>query len=114
MKYKILSIIPLMLLLVSCTLTANLTPDQRYYSAIRIYNDNVEEYLAAYDVASLTTQTRWKAEIDPIIRFANQALTTWGDNLYGLSADSKEQAWLIAKRELITALVLYGVIEEVE
>lgn len=114
-KIGILAVIMVAVLCVAACATINalvtekeLTPEARYYDALVSFNDNVERYLAVYDLAKPETKAKWKAQIDPLIRAASSALDTWKGSL---EAPDQEQLFKDAFRALVTALVTSGIVK---
>lgn len=97
--------------MVGCAQTWNLTPSAKYYSALKTFDQNIETYLVQYRAASPETQAKWKKNIDPLILAANQALQTWRLSMGTTSAASKEQAWLTAQRQVMGMLISSGIIK---
>lgn len=96
----------------SCSiLQSNLTPNQRYYAALKAFDDNVEDYLAMYKVAPAETQAKWKKNIDPVIKQANTALKAWKQALGTSEEASQEKVWMEVKDQLLAALFQYGIIQ---
>lgn len=88
-----------------------LTPAARYYDALKTFNSNVETYLQVYDISTPATQVKWKADIDPLIKAADNALKSWKTQLNAPDALTKEEAWKEARRQMITMLVTSGIIK---
>jgi hypothetical protein len=110
-KFKIVVPLLALLFLIGCAGTLNLTPSAKYYSALKIWNDNLDTYLAAYRVAPPATQAKWKATVDPFIMIANQALDTWRLSLGTANAASNEQVWQDAQKKAMALFVQVGVIK---
>jgi hypothetical protein len=85
-----------------------LTPESRYLTAVTIFNDNVELYEMAYQAADSKTKEKWKAEIDPVILSTSTALDVW--NLT-VNDPASEQDYRAFFRQLLTVLILNGIIE---
>jgi hypothetical protein len=88
-----------------------LTPAARYYDALKTFNSNVEQYNAIYKLSDATTQAKWKAEVDPLIKIASGALDSWKLSLNSTSAVEKEAVWNSAKTNLLAVLVASGIIK---
>ena len=84
------------------------TAPERYYAALKFYNDNLQDYLTAYDKAPPVTQAEWDAKIKPVLIEAGAALDLW--RLY-ISDNGKELFWNQMKQKLLITLIKYGVVE---
>ena len=111
MRVKVFVPLFALLLLVWCAQTMNLTPSAKYYSALKIWNDNLDTYLATYRAAPPETQQKWKATIDPLILAANKALDTWRLSIGTTDGATKEQGWLDAQKQAMALLIQFGVIK---
>jgi len=109
-KFALFALLAMVLLMAGCTINQNLTPSARYYEALKFFNDNVAEYKLALAAADPATQAKWKAEINPIIRMASDALDVWKTARGTSTAEEKETLWLDVKRRLLAALIQYNVI----
>lgn len=109
---RLLKIVPVLLCIMLLTGCAkNLTPNQRYLSALKLFNSNVETYETAYQAADPITQAKWKAIIDPFIIAADATLIAWKTALGTENAYEKEQAWLQAKDAMLQILLTSGIIK---
>ena len=111
MRVKVFLPLLALMLLIGCTQTMNLTPSAQYYSALKTWNDNLDTYLAAYDMASPETQKKWKATIDPLILAANKALDTWRISIGTSDAAVKHEIWLNAQKQAMLLLTQSGIIK---
>lgn len=109
---KLKALIPfLVLALCTCacaTWNANLTGEAKYYTALKWYNDNLTQYVDFYDMASPAVQTQLRATVKPVFKSAGTALDAWKLAIGTNDAQSKQDAWLKLKSNLITALVTNG------
>ena len=114
MKRKAISMVLAVMFLSSCAgmSSAPVTPQSKYYAALKFFNDTVEQYQAYYMAASPETKAKWKAEINPIIKQASAALDLWADAIGTYGAEASETKWLTMKTNLIAALIHYGMIKE--
>ena len=109
MKTKLFIPVIAFLMLVGCA--KNLTPNQRYLTALKLFNTNVETYETAYQASDPITQAKWKMTIDPLIIAADVSLTAWKTALGTDNAYEKEQAWLKAKDAMLQILLVSGIIK---
>ena len=109
MKVKIvLVIIGIVFLFGACSQLVNLTPEGRYYTALKWYNDNLEEYLAHYNALSETEQAKWRENYHPIFMAGDKALNAWKSALGSAEA---EQGWKDAKKQILGLLISLGIVE---
>jgi len=95
----------LALSLISCaTMRPDLTPEQKQLAAVKWFNDNLEEYLTAYDMASPETRAKWDERITPLFIQGNTVLELWR---VGQMAESD---WFKLRNTLIAALITNGLI----
>lgn len=80
-----------------------------YLETLTAWNDMVESYEYQYQLADAATQAKWKAEIDPKIIQANDALTVWGMAVGVANQEEKKAAYIALEREVIGLLLEYGV-----
>jgi hypothetical protein len=96
---------------VGCSMVdKDLTPEQRYLEALGFFNDASQQYIDAYDMASVKTKAEFKKEIDPIIREADLSLRAWKLFLNSSNADSKEKVWLEIRNKLLMILINYDIL----
>lgn len=88
-----------------------LTPAARYYDALKTFNSNVEQYNAIYKLSDEATKAKWKAQIDPLIVLASNALDDWKSALNSPTATSKEAIWISVQKNLLTLLVSSGILK---
>ena len=87
------------------------TNEERYYAALKWFNDNYEEYLDLYDTMPATVKADWKSSYHPIFDHGDLALKAWSAVLGTETAEGKERVWLTFKKEIIKALFTLGIIE---
>ena len=113
---KVMVLMLALMTLVSCAQInawvngTELTPAARYYDALVTFNRNVAQYLEVYRLSPPDTQAKWKAQIDPIVQIASQALDSWRVALNTTSAAEKEQVWLDASKQMFAMLIVTGII----
>lgn len=110
-KNKLIAVIIALAFVVSC---AGMTALQKHTVAMGTHNRIVGDYLLLYDRQTPEIQAKWKADIDPIVRQFDDAMTVW-DNSFTNQDDpeAKRQLYLAIKSQLFSLFFKYGVeIEE--
>jgi hypothetical protein len=103
---KIILALIICLALAACATFQDLTPEGKYLSALKWYNDNLEEYLDAYDRASPATQEKWNQDIKPLFVQAGELLNLWEAGTAGIT----EGDWLKIRNQIIAALITHELI----
>lgn len=121
MRTKRLLFVMFCALFMACFLSAcsttqsNLTPQEKYYTAVSWYNDNLSLYLSHYQAASPATKEEWKSNVDPLFKTGARVLDAWKLSL-GTSggAANSEQLWNNIRTELLGLFIHYGFITVVD
>jgi hypothetical protein len=88
-----------------------LTPQARYYDALKTFNVNTTAYLEIYKLSDAATQAKYKAQIDPVVKAASLALDVWKASLNAPDAATKEQLWNDTSKQLIALMIASGIIK---
>ena len=97
----------------ACTFK-NLPPEQQQLQARIAFNNLVEGYLVKYRTTDLTTQQKWKDEVDPLIKKAKTALDLWGFalKLADPTQAIEQQKIFLAIKDKILDLLIESFVEE--
>lgn len=90
------------------TQTGEQTMETRRLTALKWFNDNYEQYLDAYDIASPVVQEEWKEKIDPIFETMSGIFDAWKiamDSGNVEEAENAEDAYLALKTKLLSMLI---------
>jgi len=103
----------LIVCLVGCaTFQRASTPKQRYFTALKQFNDTVEDYMIYYKAADVDVQEDWRRTIHPAIRQVSAVLDAWGVLVdEGQPSAQKEQQFIKMRRQLFNLLVERGILE---
>lgn len=95
-----------------CATFQDLSPRAQYLAALTWFNDNQEQYLTQYEMASPKVQESWKRTIHPVFDRGDTILQTWLTVLEtGQSGSSQASQWQAVQRELMGILLTVGVID---
>lgn len=110
-RSKLITVIITLAFLVGC---AGMTVLQKHAVAMGTHNRIIGDYLVLYDQQLPETQVRWKANVDPIVRQLDDAMTVWDNSFTNQDdSESKRQFYLAVKSQLFSLFFKYGVkIEE--
>lgn len=113
LKRHLIILLLLALALASCAaFQRDLSPETRYLSALKWYNDNLEQYLDARDIADPETAEVWDARVKPLFVRGSRILGIWETALEDDPA-VQEQLWLALKKDLLDALLRLGIVRRV-
>ena len=103
----------LIFMFVGCATLGALSPEEQQLKARMTFNNLVEGYLVKYRTADLTTQQKWKAEVDPVIKKANTALKLWEvyNNLSDPTKAAEQQKIFMAIKDEILDLLVESFVE---
>lgn len=84
---------------------------QAYTVAIVAFADLSEDYANAYDLADPATQAKWKAEVDPRVLQAREALRLWKRSMDAGGGEEAKEAYDAILTDLVMLLVEVGVVQ---
>jgi len=83
---------------------------EKYYAALRFFNDTVEDYIVYYNRADEETKAKWDREITPAVKKASVALDIWWDHINAETVNEKFAVWEKVKYELLLILMTNNLI----
>jgi len=111
MKRKSLFMLVALFLLIGCGgVQFPDSPRGDYAAALTFFNDTVEAYTKVLAVQPAATKAKWKADINPQIKLAGEALALWGGAVGSDQDGPKEIVYLRLLQQLIISLVNSGII----
>ena len=78
-----------------------LTSEQRYVEALTLFNSVFKVYLDQYDMATPTTQAKWRVKVDPIAINVSNSLDMWK---VALGDKAKEETYILLKNKFLLLL----------
>ena len=86
------------------------TPRGDYAAALTFFNDTVQAYANVLKQQPDPVKAKWKADINPQIKLAGEALALWGGAVGSDQDGPKEIIYLRLLQQLMIALVNSGVV----